>query len=323
MVTWDQPPLLLELGHTTLDVDGRAVTLRAQARVYAFGVICLLLQWPLHDVPWTQVTAQAQALDRAADAAAGGAPWLPLLDDVCAALGDALQRPQRAQVQEDYLLVRIWRWREPQDGATLAQRLDVPALLAGEHEALAESTRRELLRHSHAWYADELLALTWDRALIVDPRADADTDDASAMLELANAQLLELRWYDAMLDEEWPRMQALVAGTRRPLVAFLPGRMARLARRMQVQVTEVNELIERVEGTLQSTGDTWLARVHGSARDALGVPALAAALERKLALMRETYRGLYEEAAGLRATLLEATIVALIVIELLLALWRH
>lgn len=59
VVTWDQPPLLLELGHTTLDVDGRAVTLRAQARVYAFGVICLLLQWPLHDVPWTQVTAQA------------------------------------------------------------------------------------------------------------------------------------------------------------------------------------------------------------------------------------------------------------------------
>ncbi len=45
----------------------------------------------------------------------------------------------------------------------------------------------------------------------------------------------------------------------------------------------------------------------------------SAAVDRKLAIVRDTYATLYDEAATARAELLEFTIVLLIVLEILLA----
>ena len=72
------------------------------------------------------------------------------------------------------------------------------------------------------------MVLTWDRAFIYEPRGDADVID---VLEVANAQLLEMRYYDELLDAELPRMYDLVEATRRRWP--LPGarRFADLARR--------------------------------------------------------------------------------------------
>ena len=49
--------------------------------------------------------------------------------------------------------------------------------------------------------------LTWDRAFIYEPRRDSDVAD---VLEVANAQLLEMRYYDELLDAELPRMYDLI-----------------------------------------------------------------------------------------------------------------
>ena len=68
--------------------------------------------------------------------------------------------------------------------------------------------RQDLLRQRFSYYTDDLVALTWDRAFIYEPRGDSDVMD---VLEVANAQLLEMRYYDELqddelLDDELPRM---------------------------------------------------------------------------------------------------------------------
>ena len=316
-VIWNAPPLELDLGEAELGIGADRAILAARARVYAFGVVTLVLDWMQIDLAWGDLVDRLHALDQAVDGAPGIALWRQLLERVLKALPTPRQRPQAPRIEEDYLIALIRRWRDPITSSELLQRVDLAPLLSGERDALSEETRRELLRHRHSYFRDDLVALTWDRALIIEPRGDADALD---MIEQANAQLLELRWYDAVLNEELPRMALLVEGTRRPFRALVPWHVARLARRLHAQIAEVNELIEKVDGTLQLTGDTWLARVHASARDALGVPGMAKALERKLALMRETYRALYDEATSLRATVLEVTIVALIALEIVLAI---
>jgi len=75
-----------------------------------------------------------------------------------------------------------------------------------------------------------------------------------------------------------------------------------------------------VENSLQVTEDVYLARIYGAALDQFGVPRLSAAVDRKLAIIRDTYGALYEEASSRRAELLELAIVLLIVFEILLAL---
>ena len=74
---------------------------------------------------------------------------------------------------------------------------------------------------------------------------------------------------------------------------------------------------------LQVTEDVYLARVYGAAMELFRVPNVSAAVDRKLAIIRETYTALHSEAAGARAELLEIAILVLIAVEIVLSLMRH
>jgi hypothetical protein len=115
-------------------------------------------------------------------------------------------------------------------------------------------------------------------------------------------------------------MYDLVEGARGGLSLVASRRAARLARRLYGLVAEVTELTEKVENSLQVTEDVYLARIYGAALDLFRVPKLSAAVDRKLAIIRDTYGALYEEASSRRAELLELAIVLLIVFEIVLAL---
>ncbi|MET0191919.1 MAG: hypothetical protein ABW200_00945, partial [Hyphomicrobiaceae bacterium] len=99
-------------------------------------------------------------------------------------------------------------------------------------------------------------------------------------------------------------------------------RFAYLARRLYTLVAEVTELTERVDNALQVTEDVYLARVYSSALSLFRVPTLSASVDRKLAIVRDTYAALYEEASSRRSELLEIAIVVLIVVEIAISLLR-
>ena len=63
----------------------------------------------------------------------------------------------------------------------------------------------------------------------------------------------------------------------------------------------------------------YLARIYNTALEQFRLPAWTAGVDRKLAIIRDTYRALYDEAATTRAEHLEAAIVILIVFEIVLA----
>jgi hypothetical protein len=199
--------------------------------------------------------------------------------------------------------------------------VDLAPLLSGEEERpLSPGARAELLRQRFSWHADDLVVLSWDRAFILEPRGDTDV---IGVLEVANAQLLEMRFYDELLDAELPRMYALMAGARRGARFAAAGRYARLARRLNTLVAEVTEQTERVDNALQVTEDVHLARVYAAAMALFRVPAVSAAVDRKLAVIRDTYAALYEEASGARSEFLEIAVVLLIMLEVALSLFRH
>jgi hypothetical protein len=118
-------------------------------------------------------------------------------------------------------------------------------------------------------------------------------------------------------------MHDLVEAARRRTNLLAARRYARLARRLYGLVAEVTELAERVDNALQVTEDVYLARVYATAIELFRVPNVSAAVDRKLAIIRETYTALHSEAAGARAEIMEAAILALIAIEIVLSLVRH
>ena len=313
------PPVTLDLGTVTLALPDGPVQAAASARLYDFGVVSLALRVPVANLGWTAFAERLNAVDRAIGSAPASTLWTGLLDRVRHGVGGALDRPGASTLEEDYLIGIANTFSETMTAETLITRLDLVPLLSGEQRPLSEGARRDLLRHRYSYYTDDLVVLTWDRAFVYEPRGDSDVID---VLEVANAQLLEMRYYDELLDAELPRMYDLVEAARRRW--SLPGirRFADLARRLYTMVAEVTELTEKVDNALQVTEDVYLARIYAAALDLFRVATVSAAVDRKLEIIRDTYAALYDEASSARSTLLEVAITVMIAVEIVLAIVR-
>jgi hypothetical protein len=313
-VAFGVPPLALALDPVPLPALGVQATVTA--RLYDFGVVSIALRVPAAGISWAAFTLLLNDTDRAL---AASPVWAEQLARIRDSVGPALVRPSPSTLEEDYLVGLVQSFSEPVPAEALLARIDLVPLLSGETRPLSEAARADLLRHRYSYYADDMVVLTWDRAFIHEPRGDSDVTD---VLEVANAQLLEMRYYDELLDAELPRMYDLVEATRRRWP--LPGarRFADLARKLYGMVAEVTELTEKVDNALQVTEDVYLARIYAAALDLFRVPTVSAAVDRKLSIIRDTYTALYDEAHANRSELLEVAILVLIAVELVLAVAR-
>ncbi|HKE49518.1 MAG TPA: hypothetical protein VKB52_15740, partial [Rhodanobacteraceae bacterium] len=317
-VAFGVPPLLLALDPVAIDIGEGPLSVEVSARFYDFGAVALAVRVPVVDTPWDRFAASAQSIDEAIGPMADGAFWHSMLERVRMVVAPSLLRPSTGTpIEEDYLLAIVHAFDQPLTAAKLQDRVDLVPLLSGERRALSEAARRETLRQSFSYYVDDLVVLTWDRAFVYEPRGDSDVAD---VLEVANAQLLELRYYDELLDDELPGMYDRVEAARGATSLFAARRFASLARRLYTLVAEVTELTEKVDNALQVTEDVYLARIYAAALDLFRVPRLGAAVDRKLAIIRDTYTALYDEASSSRAELLELAIIILITIEIAIAL---
>jgi hypothetical protein len=318
-VTFGVAPLDVPLQPVQVRLDGSDIWAEATARLYDFGVTRLALHVPADLLPWSGFTRRLGAVDRAVGPKANAAVWSEMLGQVCDTLAGALTRPTSERLVEDYLIGMVRAFDETPDAETLLQRIDLVPLLSGEERALSNGARGELMRQRFSYYTDDLVVLTWDRAFIYEPRGDSDVMD---VLDVANAQLLEMRYYDQLLDAELPNMYNLVQRMQRTRPLLGSRRFANLARRLYTLVAEVTELREKVDNALQVTEDVYLALIYTAAHELFRVPSVNAAVDRKLAIIRDTYTALYDEASAGRAALMEAAIVVLIVVEIVLAIVR-
>jgi hypothetical protein len=319
-VDFDEAPLGLVLPPVTLTLGETKVEVQVAARLYSFGVVTLALRVPADGLGWEDFTGRVNAVELAVGTEAHAPIWTQTLADLRAPIEAALTRPNRSELVEDYMVATVHTFAVPVPAASIGRDIDLVPLLSGETRPLAEAARADLLSRRFSYYTDDLVVLTWDRAFIYEPRRETDVAD---VIEVANAQFLQMRYYDELLDAELPRMYDLVEEATRHRTLG-PRRFAGLARRLYTLVAEVTELTEKVDNALQVTEDVYLARVYTAALDLFRVRAVSAAVDRKLSIIRDTYAALYDEAASSRAGLMEGAIIALIVVEILLAIFvRH
>jgi hypothetical protein len=327
------PPVTVALGMELVPVPGAAGEAEVSARIFDFGGVSMRVAIPAaRGLAWSDFSAFGNAVDVDTDLA-------PIFDRHLRTLLDriapAITRPAIAPITEDYIVFRINAVRAAGGGAlgdgagagpgssgsplspAAWRDEDLVPLLLNERRPLSETARRELLPHRFSYYIDDLTILTWDNALVVEP-SPGDTD-VQYILEFANAQLLELRVYDALLDGELPAMYDRIASARPRRLALLQRRFAGLLADLQALVADSTELVERVESALKVTDDVYLAHIYTAALDIFRGREWRAGIERKLAIIRETYAMLNAESQAARAEALEVLIVVLIAAEMVLA----
>jgi hypothetical protein len=318
------PPITVILGTEDVVLGGERLTVEVSARIFDFGVISLRAKVPAPaEITWAGFIDFGESLD--------GAAVIPLLLDthvrsLVQRLATCIERPAIAAQTEDYIVYRVARLTDVQGvqalPSVLHERLLSPLLL-NDRRTLSADAMRELLPHRFSYTSEDLAILTWDNALIVDPSL-VDTD-VQFILEFANAQLLELRFYDATLDAELPRMYDRIEAARPGVraLALFNRRYAPVLAELQRTVADSTELVERVENALKVTDDVYLARIYAAALELFRGRAWRAGIDRKLTIIRDTYAMLNDEQQAARSEALEVAIVLLIVLEVLLAIFRH
>ncbi|HEU4993583.1 MAG TPA: hypothetical protein VFT29_02150 [Gemmatimonadaceae bacterium] len=314
------PPLSAALGERELVSEGKRHVGQLAAHVFDFGVCSLRFTVPgAPGCSWSDFTSFGSALDQA--------PELTLLFErelraLAARIAPAVQRPRVAPVVEEYVVFRIQRL-EVDGGRPATDVLTdeyLGELLLGERRALSIAARKELLGNRFSYYADDLAVLTWDNALVVEPR-ESDFD-VEFVLEFANAQLLEFRVYDAELDAELPALYSRIAAARRRRRPSPTFRFGGVLSDMQTRVADITEVVERADNALKVMDDVYLARIYEKALALFRERSWRSGIDRKLGIFRDTYAMLNDEAQTTRAELLELAIVVLIVVEIVLGLSR-
>jgi hypothetical protein len=314
------PPVTVNLGGESIAIGGEARPAELSACLFDFGVMSLRLRIPLPPgMSWSEFAAFGAALG----ACSTGERFEALRDRLLGRIGPAIARPGRPSVTEEYTVFRLHRL-EDDGGAPFAVDdlgdQEIARLLLAESRPLCASARKEMMSPRFSYFEDDLLVLTWSAALVIEPvPGDADVQ---YVLEFANAQLLELRYYDIVLDQELPRIYDEVVAARRAF-HLLGRRFGRLLGTLQTRVADATESVERVENSLKVTDDVFLGRIYTAALEIFRGPVWRRGIDRKVAIVRDTYAMLNAESQTLRSEALELIIIALIVFEIVMALFGH
>lgn len=308
------PPLEMELGPRASPLP-EVPAADVLVRVYDVGAIAVTYSLEL------PTPLDAEALIAFASRVMGGEdlflrPARAIADEIAAAIRGACKVHNVSAVAEEYTLFFISGTEPKVDADSITDELDVARLLLGETGAIS---RRERAQQSHAFISyspDELVVVDWNSALIYDPSGSPDLVD---LLELTSMQLLELRAYDDIVGRSLTRLYGELERERTLFAARKYGRLSRQIMRLFVDVTEMTD---RIENSLTTLGDSWLARVHRAAIAEFEIPRWQRLLKDKLEVLRQINELIVDQITSAKSLRLESAIVILIVIEILFALFK-
>lgn len=314
------PPLGVELGRRPLALAGGTTSIEATARLFDHGAASIILTVPVE--PGTGMEPLTRLADELYDSAAVDRLALELIESLRQQIAPASEGTHLWAQSESYTIVFVEKIEGNPTARDLLERADLARLLLGEVNAhnLSVRERAEVTQHRFSYTEDDLAVVDWNSAFVYEPSGSRDIPD---VLEICNAQLLEFRYYDDLLDQQLKRIYDEVQTRRRGLL-WSPYRV--LSRRVLATVMEMSEFVERVENSLKIIGDFYLAKVYEAAVKRLRIAAWQASVTRKQQMLAHVYQLLKGEVDIDRSLTLEFTIVVLIITELFMAMaevFRH
>ena len=310
-VRYADPPIQADAATLGLALDGHP-GLGLRVRLYDYGVVSLAL---------TRTCAGDFAALHALAREAASGTLEALATDVCRRcterLAPALVDARASQLTEDYVVAALVHDGAGASAASLLSEhgTDIARLLRVEAAELSAQERDEVLQHRLSYLANDLVIPSWSGAFVYDTAAGVA--GALELLEFANSQLLQFRYYDQRLEADLRRIYARLQATRW-YDSLLGRRHTAAARELHALFIDVNELVDRTENALKLVGDVYAARLLGLASARLGLEAWKHAVRDQLDTLDRIYRFAVDQTSMDRGELLELTVVLILLLELVL-----
>jgi len=282
----------------------------AQARIkyYDYGVVSVLFEFPFAG-EWQDLIALScrwiseTDLQNRAEA---------IVKEKVERTRSALIKPYATWLSEDYF---IFFMREIGGNPAATQLLNscgqqIAQVVRGESAVLSDGERSEVLQSAMSYYPNDVAVLGWNAAFVYDSVSGSET--TMQLLEYANSQLLEFRYYDDLLTREL----AMVYDSLGKKTLFGRWRLPQEASRLQTVLLDVTELTERADNAIKFLSDMFSARLYRLAASKIGVPDYKSLAKEKLRTAEDLYRFLIDQFHQSRTFVLESIVVLILLIEL-------
>jgi hypothetical protein len=286
----------------------------SRVRLFEFGVASVRFRIDLEGAtPAAMVAISARAGDDRRFDEAARATW----DALVAELGAAVTPGTAVDVLEDFTVLVL---PAPPAAGPEGDQI-IARILLGEDasDVLAPELVREMTTHPIRYFADDAVYVAFDAAVVIDRGLGTDVVD---LFEVATAHLLELRYYDARMALASRAVAEDVAlASSSPFSLRSPFTAA--AERAVGVVLELTELTDKLEHVIAVLGDAHSVQVYRAAAARFRIPEATVALRQKLDAVARSAEVLNGHVQTRRGQLLEMLVVALVLVEMVLALMRH
>lgn len=302
-------PVSVQLGTFEIKLVDKLVPAELVAKVWHFGTVSMCFQIPiLEGTSWGDLIKAAS--------------WLEKDQEL-----EIFARHKAKEFQNDIktAIPVLTEWSMNEDYVTyfiqelqglnvplseLPEKLDIPALILAESkEVLSDSMKKSILENQFQYSKDDLVVVDWNSALVIEPSGSMDVP---LVIEFALNQLLEMRYYDDLLDQRLNTLYNEVVGRKK---GILSNKFSRLAEEASQIYLEISEIVENVENSFKTVGDFYLATIFRATSKRFRFDDWQRSINDKLGNLAEVSKLLHSEVNESRNQTLEMIIVILIAIE--------
>lgn len=234
----------------------------------------------------------------------------------------AIAKPQFFQTRSSYVVIQV----NPQPDTISLNDLKekygsiIASALRFEIQSLSEYQKDEILESVTGYFRGDLLIIDTDASFVY----DAEYEEILEFFEFANIQLLELRYFDHVLDQ---RLNKIYEGEmHRQQQSYIPlfGLFSKdpIADLGKVKA-EISVIVERLQDSIMLAGEPYFTEIHNLLVDRLDIQTFKESINRKLEIIQGILVTQQHHTEVMRGNLLEILIIILISMEFILGLLSY
>jgi hypothetical protein len=304
-------PVSIQLGNIELNLNGKRTYAEMIAKVWHFGTLSLCFQIPIEEgTNWSELVRLASWLEKD-----GEIDYLARVKarEFQTDIKKAIPIPNEWVSNEDYVMYYIQEF----DGLDVPlnkifEKVDVSALILAESkEVLSEAMKKSTCENVFQYSRDDLVVVDWNSALVVEPSGSMDVP---LVIEFALNQLLEMRYYDDLLDQRLNTVYNEVVSRKKGIFSNKYSRLAEEAGQIYI---EISEIVESVENSFKTVGDFYLATIFRGSSQRFRFEDWQKSINDKLGNLAEVSKLLHSEVNEGRNQMMEIIVIILIGVEVL------
>jgi hypothetical protein len=357
-ITLREAPVIFSLDDENIQIKLREnlinFKLQVEVKIWDYGVLSFRYKIDLpEDIAWKDLVLLGSILD--SDSVIDELS-VKKRNELTSSLHEALKAPHTHTVFEDYTTYLIEEIEEVtkekiegpenknkqslnrvkvKDPLDILKKSEIAELLLAEPDrTLADSTKNSIKANYSQYTKKDMLILDWNSALVLDFSKEKEYQDYVDIIEFSLAQLLELRIYDQLLDEKLNDLYNSMENKQHEKVTNFYSTLSEESGSLYL---EFSDFFEKIDNSIKTVGDFYLAKVLRSADKKFGFDELKRSMTRKIDSVRmissmcqekinnivDEERNRHSEYSSKMTHKMEVIVIVLILIEVMGTFFEH